>query len=61
MKCPCCDGKGGEVEAVLDYGQGPYYSCGFCNDKTKVNILKWLWWKWADRAASNNKFEPTRK
>jgi hypothetical protein len=22
MKCPCCNGEGGETEAVLDYGQG---------------------------------------
>lgn len=57
MKCPCCNGEGGEVEAVLDYGQGPYYPCGYCHDKTTVGFFKWLQWKiWEheDRAASNN-------
>ncbi len=55
MKCPCCNGKGGEIEPVLDYGQGPYYPCGLCNDKLTVSIFKWLWWKWADRERPDKK------
>lgn len=46
MKCPCCNGEGGIVEACLDYNQGPYYPCGYCEDKLKVNFFKWLWWKY---------------
>jgi len=46
MKCPCCNGEGGETEAVLDYGEGPYYECGFCKGEGTVNIFKRLEWLW---------------
>ena len=44
MKCPCCKGKGGVTEAVLDYGQGPYYPCDYCKDETKVGLWRWFFW-----------------
>lgn len=45
--CPCCKGKGGYTEAVLDYGQGPYYPCDYCDDEGYVGLRKafrWWWW-----------------
>ena len=46
VKCPCCNGEGGETEAVLDYGIGPYYECCFCKGEGKISPwmrLVWLW------------------
>ena len=46
FKCPCCNGKGGYTEPVLDFGIGPYYPCDFCQDETKVGFKKaFLWFK----------------
>jgi hypothetical protein len=28
--CQECGGSGGEVEAVIDYGMGPWMECGWC-------------------------------
>lgn len=33
LQCPACRGAGGEVDVVLDYGQGPFITCGFCEGK----------------------------
>jgi hypothetical protein len=46
FKCPCCKGKGGYTEAILDFGMGPYYPCEFCKDNTKVGIRLYLLWFW---------------
>lgn len=46
FKCPCCKGKGGYTEPILDDGSGPYYPCEFCKDSCKVSIFKWLQWIW---------------
>jgi hypothetical protein len=45
MKCPCCNGEGGYTEIVLDDGTGPYYPCGFCNERCTVSIIdRFIWW-----------------
>jgi len=44
--CPCCDGKGGYTEPVIDFGQGPYYPCDFCNDEEKVGLKQFIRWHW---------------
>ena len=44
--CPCCDGTGGETEAILDDGSGPYYPCCFCDEEGKVGIVRRLIWLW---------------
>ena len=49
--CPCCKGAGGEVEPVLDYSQGPYYECDFCQGEGVVS-----WWLWAKWCWWNRKF-----
>ena len=48
-QCPACQGAGGEIEPILDYGQGPWYTCGYCkgtgrikNKKFFYQILGWL-------------------
>ena len=30
LPCQECGGSGGEVEPVLDYGEGPWIVCGWC-------------------------------
>lgn len=30
LMCQDCGGAGGEVEPVLDYGEGPWFDCGWC-------------------------------
>lgn len=47
MKCPCCNGKGGETDYVLyvGVGGGPYYECSYCKGDGRINIIKWLIWK----------------
>jgi uncharacterized Zn finger protein len=36
IPCPYCKGSGGVVEAVLDYGEGPFYDCGACGGSGKM-------------------------
>lgn len=36
--CPICKGKGGYTEPVTDDGRGPYYPCGYCDDKAMIEI-----------------------
>ena len=46
MKCPACDGKGGEYEPILykGLGGGPYYPCEFCDDEGHMGFFNWLLW-----------------
>lgn len=30
LPCQDCGGRGGEVEPVTDWGQGPWMDCGWC-------------------------------
>ena len=46
VKCPCCNGEGGEHDIITDDGQGPYYECGFCNGNGTVAIWQRLVWLW---------------
>ena len=39
-ECPCCEGRRGVTEAVLDYGLGPWYPCGYCDETGYVNIFR---------------------
>ncbi len=47
-QCPACHGYGGHIEPVLDFGEGPFEPCGFCNGSGVVRgnhyftILGWL-------------------
>lgn len=46
--CQECRGMGGWIEPILDYGQGPFYSCGYCEGTGKVTRWtrgQWLRWK----------------
>jgi hypothetical protein len=36
LTCQECGGYGGEVDPVLDYGQGPWIECGWCEGTGKV-------------------------
>lgn len=36
--CPYCKGEGSWIEAVLDDGSGPEYSCGFCGGDGMIEI-----------------------
>ena len=48
LVCQECGGDGGEIEPVLDYGQGPWISCGFCEGTGLVTRWmrgQWLRWK----------------
>ena len=49
MKCPLCDGDGGELDPVTDEGLGPYYDCGWCYDGEvglyMFLIAKYEWWR----------------
>lgn len=45
--CQECGGGGGETVAVLDYGQGPFEECGFCEGTGLVTPwLRGLWLRW---------------
>ena len=36
--CPYCKGAGTWVEPVLNYGEGPEYTCGFCEGEAMIEI-----------------------
>lgn len=36
LLCQECGGAGGEIEPILDYGQGPFIPCGWCEGTGKV-------------------------
>jgi hypothetical protein len=42
--CQDCGGSGGETEAILDDGTGPWFECGWCEGTGKVT--KWLRGQW---------------
>jgi hypothetical protein len=42
MKCPWCDGAGGETDVILDDGSGPWEICGLCNGTGKVSLYTYL-------------------
>jgi len=46
MKCPSCNGDGGEYERVLwkGIGGGPYYEDEYCNGTGRVGLKSYLWW-----------------
>ena len=48
MKCPACNGNGGEYDPILwnGVGGGPYYECPYCKGTGKVSLFKWLRWKY---------------
>ena len=48
LVCQDCGGDGGEVEPVLDYGEGPWMPCGWCEGTgyvTPYTRMLWLQWK----------------
>jgi len=40
MKCPSCHGCGGETVPILDYGQGPFEECPYCNGSGEIKNRK---------------------
>ena len=47
-----CGGMGNYIEPVLDYGEGPTFSCGFCEGTgylTPYMRGQWLKWKKAEK------------
>lgn len=44
LLCQECGGSGGEVEPVLDYGEGPWIECGWCEGTGYVT--PWLRGQW---------------
>lgn len=51
--CQECKGRGGWVEPVLDFGQGPWSDCGFCFGTGLVTRWvrgQWLRWKAKEKA-----------
>jgi len=49
--CQECGGMGGEVVPVLDYGQGPWEPCGFCEGTGKITSWWRGWWlRWKREA-----------
>ena len=47
-QCPACHGYGGYTEPVIDFEQGPWEPCGYCNSKGTIRgrrffrVLGWL-------------------
>lgn len=44
LVCQDCGGFGGEVIPVLDYGQGPFETCGYCEGLGYVT--RWMRGVW---------------
>jgi hypothetical protein len=42
--CQECGGRGGHIEPVLDWGQGPWEPCGWCEGTGKTT--RWLRGLW---------------
>ena len=38
VPCWICKGEGSWVEPVLDYGEGPEYTCGLCKGAGMIEI-----------------------
>lgn len=52
LVCQECGGAGGRTDPILDYGEGPWDECGFCEGTGKVTpYLRGLWlrYKQAER------------
>ena len=52
LTCMDCHGRGGETIPVLDYGQGPFEECGWCEGTgymTPFHRGLWLRLKKADK------------
>ncbi len=48
LTCQECGGHGGYTESVLDYGEGPFFECCFCEGTGLVTRWmrgQWLRWK----------------
>lgn len=53
LTCQACRGAGGRVEPVLDFGQGPWEDCGWCEGTGKVTPwLRGLWLQYRRQEAS---------
>lgn len=50
MKCPCCNGEGGEQDIILYHGigGGPWYECLWCKGNRRVGFFKWLFWRYCE-------------
>ena len=47
LVCQDCGGAGGKVIPVLDYGQGPFESCGWCEGTGYVTpYIRGMWLRW---------------
>jgi DnaJ-class molecular chaperone len=46
--CPACRGEGGETDAILEDGSGPWWDCGFCEGEGKT--ITWLAMLWVRNA-----------
>ena len=48
MKCPCCDGVGGDLDVITDDGQGVWYPCGLCDGTGKVRFREYAFYKYLE-------------
>lgn len=48
MKCPSCNGEGGEWNAILwrGIGGGEWLRCGLCDGAGTVRLSRFLRWQW---------------
>ena len=53
ITCQECGGSGGEIIPVLDYGQGPWENCGWCEGTGLVT--RWLRGQWLRYKRSEKK------
>lgn len=44
LPCQDCKGEGGEIEPILDFGEGPFIECGWCLGTGKTT--RWLRGQW---------------
>lgn len=44
LMCQACGGMGGNVEPVLDFGQGPWEECGWCEGTGYVDAHRRAFW-----------------
>jgi hypothetical protein len=50
--CQDCGGAGGEIEVVLDFGEGPWEECGWCEGTGLVTpFLRGMWLAYKRKAA----------
>ena len=41
--CQECGGRGGRIEPVLDFGEGPFELCGWCKDGVITPKNRGIW------------------